>query len=90
MSWAMKVGGSIAITTERTMKKMTSTRRHRSCFFSFMSFMKDPLRKSSVIVEEDVKTSEDSVDIEALMTRTTRTPIRMSGSFERSCGMTVS
>jgi len=46
--------------------------------------------RSSVIVELDVSTSEESVDIDAESTRTTTIPIRISGSFESMEGIILS
>ena len=86
----MNVGGFIAIATEMTMKKITNARSHQSCCFSVIFFMTVPFRKSRVIVELDVRTSDDRVDIEALIIRTIRTPISISGRLESSCGMTWS
>ena len=46
--------------------------------------------KSSVSVELEVRTSEESVDIEAESTMITMMPIKMSGSPESIVGMTES
>ena len=48
------------------------------------------LMKSSVSVELEVRTSEESVDIEAESTMITMMPIKMSGSPESIVGMTES
>ena len=52
-----------------------------------MSFTTLPLIRSSVSVDDDVSTSDDSVDIDADSTMTTSTPSRMSGMFDTSAGM---
>ena len=79
-----------AMMTEIRMKSTISQRMIRSCFFS-SSFLKTcPRIRSSVMVELEVRTSEDRVDMEAESTRMTTTPIRMSGSPESIVGMTES
>ena len=55
-----------------------STRIMSTCFSSVMSFLKGLIR-SMVIVEEEVSTREDSVDMDAESTSTTSSPIRASG-----------
>ena len=87
ISCAMNVGGSIAITTDNTIKNTTITCIVRTCFFSLISFITLSFKKSSVSVELDVSTSEASVDIEADNTNTTTIPIRISGSVDNICGM---
>ena len=46
-----------------------------------------PFSKSSVSVEEEVSTSEESVDMEAESTSTTTMPSRISGKPESMVGM---
>lgn len=90
ISCAMNVGGFKAITTEITMKNTIKMRIVKSVFFSFDFFMQVILRKSSVNVELDVSTSDESVDMEAERTRTTTTPIKISGRVESICGTMLS
>ena len=61
-----------------------------SCVFSLISCHQVFFRKSRVIVELEVRTSEDSVDMEADRTRTMTMPMRMSGSVESIDGMIAS
>ena len=60
------------------------------CFFSLIFFMILSFNRSSVIVELDVSTRDESVDIDAESTRTTTIPIRISGSFESMEGIILS
>ena len=72
------------------MNTTISTRMISSCFFSSMSLITRPLSRSSVTVEEDVSTRDDSVDMEAESTRMITTAIR---NGERVCsivGITLS
>ena len=79
ISWAMKLTVVLycmmAMTTEISMNTTISIRMMKTCFFSSMSLMMFPFRKSSVSVELEASTSEDSVDIDADRTRITTTPI---------------
>ncbi len=59
----------------------------RSCFFSDISRTMLPLMRSSVSVEDEVRTSEDNVDMDADSTRTMTRPISTSGSVESMVGM---
>ena len=86
ISWAIKVGGLRAMTTERMMKKATRTRMTTSWVFSDISLTKVSFRKSNVSVELEVRTSEDRVDMEAESTRTMTMPIRKSGRVESIWG----
>ena len=78
ISWAMKLTvvlyWMMAMTTEIRMNTTISSRMISTCFFSSMSLMMLPLRKSSVSVELEASTREDSVDMEAESTRITITP----------------
>ena len=58
-----------------------------TCFFSVMFLTMLPLIRSSVNVDDDVRTSEDNVDIDAESTMTTRMPSKMSGRLDTSAGM---
>ena len=69
------------------MKTMSRLRIQATCFFSSISLTTLPLMRSSVSVEDEVSTSEESVDIEAESTMTTRMPSRRSGKFETRAGM---
>ena len=72
------------------MNTTISARMISSCFFSSMSLITRPFSRSSVTVEEDVSTREDSVDMEAESTRMITTAIR---NGDRDCsivGMTLS
>ena len=74
------------MTTERMMKKATRARMTTSWVFSVISFTTVSLRKSRVRVELEVRTSEESVDMEADSTRTMTIPIRRSGRVESIWG----
>ena len=64
---------------------------NNTCFFSSILFFIAGLIKSSVKVELEVNTSEESVDIEADNTNTTIKPIKNSGSAVSSiAGMIAS
>ena len=80
-TWMMPMPADSAMNTTR------STRIQLTCFFSSMSLTTLPLMRSSVNVDDDVRTREESVDIEAESTMTTSTPSRMSGMFDTSAGM---
>ena len=54
-----------AITEEMIMNTTTSTRRQISLLVSFIFFTTVPEMKSKVRVELDVRTSDESVDMEA-------------------------
>ena len=72
---------------------MNTTIRPRmtlSCLSSSISLTTVPLMKSSVSVEEDVSTSEESVDMEAESTRMTTTEIRKGERPESMVGMIAS
>ena len=69
----------IARITEKARKTIIRTRIINTCFLSSISFLKG-LIISIVIVELEVRTREESVDIEAESTSTIRTPKRISGS----------
>ena len=88
--WAMNAGGLKARATEMTMKTAISTRMTMSWVFSLISCQKVFFRKSRVIVELEVRTSDDSVDMEADRTRTMTMPMRISGSVESMDGMMAS
>ena len=70
----------------------TTIRRRmiRTCFFSSIFLMILPFRKSSVRVELEASTSDESVDIEAERTRMTMTPIRKGESVSSIVGTTES
>ena len=80
----MRLLGLRASTTDSATKKMQSSRIQRSWTLWVMSFMKTPLRKSRVKVEEEVMTREERVDIDAERTRIMTTPISRSGREEAS------
>ena len=82
ISCAINVGGLSAIKTEITINTPMNTRIVSTCFFSVISFTNRSLIKSRVSVELDVRTSDESVDIDADRTSTTVTPIRISGRVE--------
>ena len=90
MSWAIKVGGSRAITTLTTIKNTNIILMMSSCFFSFISLIILSLSKSSVRVELEVNTREDNVDMDADNTNTTTTPTRISGRVESIAGIIAS
>ncbi len=90
MSWAMKVGGFRARSTDTRIKTAIRTRMMPSCFLSSISGMTVSLRRSRVSVELEVSTREDRVDMEAESTRTMTIPIRRSGRVESIWGMMLS
>ncbi len=53
-----------------------------TCFFSLIFFITRSLSRSSVMVELEVSTREDSVDMDADSTSTTTIPIRISGRVD--------
>ena len=69
-----------------TTNTASSTRIQTSWLFSLMSFLKTGLIKSSVSVELEVSTKEDSVDIDAESTMMTITPMRISGRVDSIVG----
>ena len=79
-----------ASTTEIAIKKTIRILIIRSCFLSSIFLITFPFRKSSVSVELEVKTREESVDMEADNTSMTTIPIRISDSFESMNGMMLS
>ena len=76
-----------AITAEITMNTTISTRMYTSCFFSLMFFTTLSFSRSSVSVDDDVSTSDDSVDMDALSTSTITMPMSRSGSVDSMVGM---
>ena len=69
------------------MKNTISTRMSKRSRFSFKFLRTLAFKKSSVSVEREVNTKEDSVDMEAERTRTITTPIKISGREESMKGM---
>ena len=69
------------------MNTTSSTRMYDSCFFSLMFFTRLSLIRSSVSVDDDVSTSDDSVDMDALSTSTITMPMSRSGSVDSMVGM---
>ena len=69
------------------MNTTISTRIMRTCVFSLISFMKFLLMKSSVSVELDAITSEESVDMDADNTSRTTRPISASESPDSIVGI---
>lgn len=62
----------------------------RSCFFSPISFIICPFKKSMVKVELEAMTREDRVDMEADNTRMTTRPINAGERLEIIAGMMAS
>ena len=60
------------------------------CFFSSILGAMTGFIKSIVSVELDVRTRDESVDIDAESTSMTTRPIRAAGSFSSRCGMIAS
>src|SRR5699024_3686235 len=91
MSCAMNVMDEVyctsAMAADTAMNTTTSTRMVPSWVRSLMLFTTLPLMRSSVSVEDDVSTSDDNVDIDALSTSTMTMPIRRSGKVESMVGM---
>ena len=76
-----------AMTTEMAIKTTIRPRMMRSCPFSSIFRWEWSRIRSRVMVELEVRTSEDSVDIDAERTRITTIPIRRSGSPDSMAGM---
>ena len=94
MSWAINMtperACTMAITAETRMKKAIKTRM-TSIFFRSVSLPLDAgTTKSSVIVEAEVKTSEESVDIDAESTSTSTTPMSTGARSESTAGIMLS
>ena len=79
-----------ASTTDIAMNTTINTLMMNTCRFSSMSFITCPFKRSSVNVELEASTSDDSVDIDAESTRITTTPSRISGSPDNMMGITES
>ena len=76
-----------AITAEITMKKTTSILIERTCFFSLIFLIILSLIRSSVRVDDEARTSEESVLIEAERTSITTSPISMGDRLESIVGI---
>ena len=76
-----------AITAETITKNTMKIRMTRTFFFSVNSFFEAGAITSSVSVELEVRTSEESVDIEAARTSTITMAITRSGSSRSMAGM---
>ena len=80
-----------AIAADTAMKNTIKTLIMSIFFLSVISFFTIcPLMRSSVRVELEVRTRDESVDMDAERTRITTIPIRISGSPESIVGMTAS
>ena len=79
-----------AITAETRIKNTMNSLMMKTCFFSVMSFFIEGLITSSVKVELEVSTSDESVDIEAASTSTITTAMMTEGSVESIVGTIVS
>ena len=90
MNATLEFACTIASAAEITMNTTISIRITSSCFFSSMFLMARPFSRSSVTVEEDVSTREDSVDMEALNTRMITIAIRKGDSVCSIVGITLS
>ena len=80
----------MAIRADSTMKNAMKARMTIIFFFSLIPFFVIGEIKSSVMVEDDVRTREDSVDMDADRTSTSTTAMSISGRFESMVGMTLS
>ncbi len=76
-----------AIITDIARKIAINARITISDFFSSSLFLQSGFIRSSVSVELDVSTSDDSVDIDAERTRMTTIPISISGSDSSILGI---
>ena len=86
----LELACTIASAAEITMNTTISIRMISSCFFSSISLTTRPLSRSSVTVEDDVSTREDSVDMEAERTRMITTAIRKGERLFSMVGITLS
>ena len=91
MSWAMNTTEewywNSAMSAEMAMNTTSRPRIQTSCFFSDMFLMMLPLMKSMVRVDDDVSTSDESVDMEADRTSTMTRPMSTSGKVDSIVGM---
>ena len=69
------------------MKSTISTLITETCFFSVIFLSRLSRSRSSVMVELEVRTRDESVDMDAESTRMTTIPISRSGSPESMAGM---
>ena len=76
-----------AMPAEITTNSTIRPRIQVSWLFSGMFLITLPFKRSSVSVEEDVSTNEESVDMEAERTSTTTMPSRISGRPESMVGI---
>ena len=76
-----------ASAADTAMNATSSTRMQPSCLCSLMSLTTLSLMRSSVSVDDDVSTSDDSVDMDALSTSTMTMPMSRSGSVDSMVGM---
>ena len=94
ISCAMKVtrdfACTIAMTAEITMNTATNVRSVNILLFSSMCFFLSGSMKSSVSVELDASTSDESVDIDAESTRMSTTAMSVSPSPESMVGTMLS
>ena len=76
--------------TEIIMKITIKTLMIFNCFFSSISLATWPFNKSSVRVELEARTNDESVDIEADKTKMTTTASKISGKPDSITGITES
>ena len=76
-----------ASAADTMMNTTMRTRIQPSLLCSLIFFTTLPCRRSSVSVEDEVRTSEDSVDMLADSTSTITMPIRISGKVDSIVGM---
>ena len=81
---------TMAITADTATNITSMSLMTSICFFSSIFGAMTGFIKSMVSVELDVRTSEESVDIDAESTSMTTSPIRAAGSFSSRCGMMAS
>ena len=77
----------MAINAETRTKKATNTRMEIILLFSVMGFLLRGAIRSKVMVEPEVSTNEDKVDMDAESTSTRITPIRIGPNFSTMEGI---
>ena len=80
----------MAMTADTATNMTSMTLMISICFFSSILGAMTGFIKSIVSVELDVRTRDESVDIDAESTSMTTSPIRAAGSFSSRCGMIAS
>ena len=81
---------TVAISADTAINTKINPRIITICFFSPIFLITCPFKKSNVNVDDDTKTNEDRVEIEAAKTSSMTSPTRTSGNFSTILGMILS